>query len=104
MIIGVFLLFLLLLNQSLLGKRELMKYVKMEFGEFLITCIVLISITFSQNLNPVGKNGMKIKIEVQRPIGKIDTLFYLDQNKMLWYIGYRLVNIQSTFVYDVKLI
>ena len=38
----------------------------MQFGEFIITCII----TFSQILNPVRRNGMKIKIKVQRGIGK----------------------------------
>jgi hypothetical protein len=47
----------------------------MEFGEFIITCMLLISITLSQILHPFGKYGMKIKIEVQKTIGKIDTFF-----------------------------
>ena len=47
----------------------------MEIGEFIITCMLLISITFNQILNPVGKNRMKIKIKVQRTIGKMDTFF-----------------------------
>jgi len=39
--------------------------------------MLLISITFSQILNPVGKNGMKIKIKVQRTIGKMHPFFIL---------------------------
>jgi hypothetical protein len=39
---------------------------KMQFGEFIILCII----TFSQILNPVGKNGMKIKIKVKTTIEK----------------------------------
>jgi hypothetical protein len=58
---------------------------KMDFGEFIITCMLLISITFIQILNPVGKNGMKIKIEVQRTIGKMYT-FFSRLNKMFKYI------------------
>jgi flagellar basal body-associated protein FliL len=50
----------------------------MEFGEFLINCMLLISITFSEIQNPVGKNGMKKKIKVQRTIEKTHPFFYLN--------------------------
>jgi hypothetical protein len=39
--------------------------------------MLLISITFSQILNPVGKNGMKIKIKVERTIANIYSFFSL---------------------------
>ena len=38
----------------------------MQFGEFIILCII----TFSQILNPVGKNRMKKKIKVKKTIEK----------------------------------
>jgi hypothetical protein len=43
----------------------------MQFGENIITNMLLISITFSQILNPIGENGMKIKIKVQRTTEKM---------------------------------